>query len=491
MTNLRLQASAVLADSNNYYDLTGGTLTLASSTLTIELSLEDAAALKLQPGLAKNGTGGGDAFLSFPYDTAYDLAGNPLPAISPSAARAVDAIINDTVRPTLDGFIFDRSQPEAAYVTLLFSEPVDVVTTASLGDTLIVGASDPVSVTGLNFTGITVQSRFASRDGVSHRLTGGTVVRTVLNQVTIALLPEDLLAMQLTFGLIRSKQSTYFAILEGIVTDLAGNTLIAYLDGAALPCTTYIKDTTPPYIVTSTLDLNSATVEFLASEPIILGTVDASALTIQLRDPSGPNSHYTLSSLSYPSDPDSLSRTVVINLAQSDQDQLKSRSPLGTSRFYTWLTFFPSLMEDTSQNAIARVTRASPLQVTSFLQDVTRPTVLHYRLDMNVQTLDLRFSEAVQPASLDLNQLLIQTVPTRRFGSYIVLNGSLVTLGTGAASGQLTLSIDDDTMAFMKFSGIGLDLLSSYLSWSDVFVSDSSGNYLAPFWDASVYGENS
>lgn len=53
----------------------------------------------------------------------------------------------------------------------------------------------------------------------------------------------------------------------------------------------------------------------------------------------------------------------------------------------------------------------------------------------------------------------------------------------------LRISLSEDTFRFLQFSGIGYDLLSSYLVWTDVFVSDNKGNYLLPFWDASVFGK--
>ena len=48
-------------------------------------------------------------------------------------------------------------------------------------------------------------------------------------------------------------------------------------------------------------------------------------------------------------------------------------------------------------------------------------------------------------------------------------------------------TLDSDTAAYMKFYGIGSSNHSSWLSFSDVFVSDNIGSAL-PKWDASVFG---
>ncbi len=38
------------------------------------------------------------------------------------------------------------------------------------------------------------------------------------------------------------------------------------------------------------------------------------------------------------------------------------------------------------------------------------------------------------------------------------------------------------------YTHLGYDVGYIYLSWSDTFVSDNSGNFLPPSWDNSVFG---
>ena len=445
------------------------------STLTITLSTTDAAAIKLTDGLAKNTS---TTFMSFEFYTAQDMAGNQLPAVTTSAALPFSALEADTTPPLLDAFIFDVSNPEQTLMHLIFSEPVDVDV--------------------ITFTDIAVQSRFASRDGVSYQLTGGSIVSTSLFTVVVALLSTDVTAMKLIPGLIRSKQSTYLAVNAGMTVDLAGNALLPYLDGAALSCQSFVRDKSPPEITQSIFNANDGTLTFVFNEPVLLATVDVSALTIQLSAALGGlslvsfgnnDARYSLTTMSTVSFPTTLSKTMIIILAQSDLDELKGRYPLLSSREHTWFSYTPLLVEDTSQNSITQVRATAPVQATNFILDTTRPTVRTYTLDMNTLIVSLLFSESIKTSTVQLSELTIQSIETRRFGSHSVLNESTFTVGAGAGSNLLKVRIGENTAAYMKLYGIGATQSQSYLSWSDNFIADNSDNYLAPLWDGSVLGE--
>lgn len=456
----------------SFYCLTDSTPTIDVSTLTLTLSAADASAIKLTPDLADSVA---NTFLSFEFFTAQDITGNQLPAISTAAARQFDSLAIDTVPPTLDAFTFDPSRPGSTLLTLVFSEPVR----ADL----------------LDMRNFVMQSRYASRDGVRYELTGGTVISSSLNSVTVELLPSDVTAMKLIPGLIRTRESTYLLVAAGSTTDLAGNPLIAHLDGSALKCQNYLRDLSPPAIVQSLFDLNAGTITFVFNEPVIRSTVDVSALTIQLPATAGAtgllsfgntNSKYTLSTLSYVSDAGLLSETVVIILAQTDQDELKNRFPLVSSLAFTWFSFSQLFVEDTVHNSITAVRSTAPVQATGYVTDTTRPTITWYALDMNKQLVTLTFSEGIQASSVDLNQLNMQNIEARRFGKFVYLNESTYSVGAGAASNTLKIRLSDATITFMKINDIGTNAFQSFLCWTDKFVSDHSGNYLSPVWDGSV-----
>jgi len=479
---------------------------LATASITVDLGDEDAAVLKLFPSLLGSLN---TSYLSYEYFTAQDVAGNQLPSVSTRVARPFDAYVNDTIRPTLERFTFDLSDPSATRMTLDFSEPVFAS-----------------SLEEFSLLNITVQSRFASRDGVSYRLTGGSIVSAYLDTVVVELLPEDVTSMKLIAGLIRTKQSTYLVVGDGMTSDLAGNPLEAYLDGAALSCFRYVPDRTPPQIISSRLDMDAGLLLFNFSEPIDLSTVDVTQLRVQLQYiPSDAieTSRYSLSSFSTVSDPTSLSTSLQIILATVDQDELKYRYPMTSAKAFTWLSYSSLFLKDVSMNGIEHVNRAQAIQITEYQADETLPQVTTYTLDMDRGLVTLVLSESVLPASILLDQLTLQDVATRRFGKLRTLSlplpSSATTAGTAtttttttttttpgsvrereenaadgvevgrrALSNTITVTLSVDALNDMKFDRIGATVASSLLSWTDNFVSDNAGNYLAPYWDAQEFG---
>ena len=59
---------------------------------------------------------------------------------------------------------------------------------------------------------------------------------------------------------------------------------------------------------------------------------------------------------------------------------------------------------------------------------------------------------------------------------------------SGVQSVYLYIALDADTAAFIKYYGIGTGNFSSWLSFSDTFVSDNMDTFAEPKWDGSIYG---
>lgn len=477
--NLQLQAVRDLSSHSSpgslFYTLVDSAVAeRALNTLTLQLGPIDAQQIKLHPLIGKNSW---NTFLSLTFGTARDIEGNYLPSISENGALQATSLLNDNVRPVLTGFDLDLSSPSGeAFLVFYFSEPVSI---------------DPLSL--LN---VTVQTRFASREGIQYQLSGGTVVSAVGSVMTVRLLDDDVTAMKLISGLIRSRQSTYLVILSDFATDLAGNSVVPYLDGNALACTNYIADTTPPEVLVAIMNVNRGTIKFEMSEPIVLGTVDPTALTVQLSrvvtkasvDEFGNIiNFYTLGEGTTVTQDTLLSLTVEINLSSEDQNQLKSRNPLISSLEFSYFSYLATLMTDFVGNTITAVRSSNALLAGRYQVDVTPPTLLKYALDLQSNVILLEFSETVLGTSVDMEQLVVQNIPTRRFGQFTALGDAGFSVGAAGDSVHLTVKLTEDTVTFMKFYGIGRDFNSSYLSWSDVFVSDPAGNFLLPYWDRSVF----
>ncbi len=463
------------------YRLTGGTISQSLNTLIIVFNSADANSLKLNSHFVKNVS---NTFISIEYKAGTDLSGNYLESIPSNDARAVDTFIPDTSRPELLGFTLDLNHPDGTnYLTLKFNEPMKVTT--------------------LNITDITVQSRFAQRDGVFYKLTGGYLRNSDSDTIVIELLSIDVLNMKLTPGLIRKKQSTYLIYSENMVTDLFGNKVLPEVDGYAFACTTFVADTNPPEIVYAKINMTEESITFTMNEPTVLGTIDVTKLSVQskpgeivgsneestISSPDIDFIRYTISNQSSVIITSTLSTEFKIQLAPQDIDSLKSLYPMTKDIHTTWFQINSNFLFDFVGNSIKTIFPRAPHRADVFVEDEIRPEVLKYELDMNSHKLSLVFSEAVFKESLNLSEIVIQSASTRRFGSSIALTNCSFSVGVLGRSKRVEIDVDHATMVFMKYHGIGSAIDSSWLAYSDVFVLDYRRNRLMPAWDGSVIGE--
>jgi len=440
-----------------------------SAEIVISLTTADATTLKLRPGLAKNVT---STFISIEYGSMADFAGNFFNAIGPSHARELDVFIPDTIRPQLLSFLVDMSSNEDVRLVLTFSEPVLSGSLRLDNDT------------------ITLQSRYFSLYFPRYTITGGVVSSSDGIEQTIHLLAEDVAAIKKIAGLMRTKQSTYMIISHMAVTDLAGNHLIPYVDGLALACKTYIPDIDPPRILSTELDWNKGTLLLSLTEPVNLTAVYFPGLTFQSKIFSSRTSYSLTSTSSSVSHAGSypLDDQVIIILGAADLNSIRSRYPLCATHENSWISFTSLFLRDFVGNYIHRVAAETPLLVSAYFADITRPTMLRYEQDMQNGKVYLTFSESVKTTSVNLSQIVQQNDTIRRFGVSIALNGSQYTVGSDAASIQMVITFSESILNYLKFYGIGYAPGYTFLSWSDTFVSDNSGNGLAPTWDSSVVG---
>jgi len=196
-----------------------------------------------------------------------------------------------------------------------------------------------------------------------------------------------------------------------------------------------------------------------------------------------------------------------VNIITFLQNAIRSRYPLCATHESSWISFSKLFLQDFVGNYIYPVTSDSSLlvrivakiysysfsvlslvQVSAYFADITRPTVLQYVQDMQNGKVYLTFSESVKATSVNLSQIVLQNDTVRRFGVFIVLSDSQYSVGLDAESTQMVITFSENTLNYLKFYGIGYATGYSYLSWSDTFVSDNSGNGLAPSWDSSVVG---
>ncbi|RYH29624.1 hypothetical protein EON65_07865 [archaeon] len=471
LSSITLQSAANnTLGSTLSYRLTGGTIAASLNLITIELAQVDASAIKLNTGLGDDLS---TSYFSILFGSMADFGGNYLPSIAASSARQFDAYVVDTFRPVLKNFRLDLSQ-EIAVLTLYFSEPVQV----SL----------------MNVTSIVLQSRYASRDGASFRLTGGTIISPDSDTVLIEILHSDFIAMKLIPGLIRRKQSTYIVFGTDLAMDLLSNSIIDIPDGRAKACSSYIADTTPPIVQNVLIDMNLDRITILFDEPVNLTSIDPSALTIltaQVNDIAPLlATQYSLTQTSsvLGANGDQLSMTVVIQLSRYDADQISNRAPLAISLATSFISFTPALGTDFVGNNASPIVPANAVQVSAYVADTTQSVVDNFVLDMNQGTVALTLSKAITLSSLNLTEIKLQAVGNRRFGAYVDLDSAHPELSITVNETLLTLSLSQSIVKELKFKGIGQTEETSYLAWTQHFAKDTAGNILTPAFDGSIFG---
>jgi hypothetical protein len=465
---LQSGAGSLSSTSIRSYRLTTGTVVqeLNESFVAVQLlfSETDLTSLKLDVSLATNAS---SSYLSVGYHGAQDMVGNSLPLILPENARNVDQFIADSASPLLLSFSLNMNTGE---MKLHFSEPVEAAT---------VRPSE-----------IILQSRYSQGTTSALQLSNHSeVVPTNGLTITIFLSDQDIFSIKNTHNLARKASSTYLRAPSTMATDLAGNPMVPILDGLALPVTTFVPDSTRPQIWKIFLDMTAEVLAIHLSELVETASVDVSAISIHESSVNSESS-YTLEGSGSSSDDvitsDEFSSILEIQLSTTDLNNLKARYPLGSSAEFTYFSVQEFLCHDVYQNPLTPIPISSPVRVSGYQSDTVPPQLVSYTLDMDLELIELQFSEVIPLSSIHLAEGILQQTETKRYGSSV--NFSTFEILTKSESSLLTLQIDRTTVNEMKWNGIGISSSVSYLSWGSSFVSDADGNTIAPLWDGSVLG---
>eukprot|EP01041_Mallomonas_annulata_P003287 gene3287-6514_t len=461
-TNMRIQQSALsMAVSRKLSG--GGFVQVSKETLSVQMVLTDSSYIKLTPHLAK---GRGDSYISFTLNTVADMAGNFITIQSAYGAQQVDVYTNDTLSPRLVTFGLNMN---TGILVMNFSEPVL--------------ASDNI----FNTSDIIFQSRFLKSQGYSYVLTGGTLLSPSGWNIVIQLTQKDLVAIKNTPTLCRVRQNTYIRISSKLTTDTSGNAMTTIPDGASMLCSKFVADSVSPTVVAITLDMAAGVISVIMSELIPKASIAVTAVTL-LSSNTNDGEVYVLSTASLITSKSLFMSTINITISIDDLNTIKARVPLASSVATSWFAFASSFCKDTFGNPVQSIPSYAPMPVDTYIVNSVRPAVLSYKINMDAEYIEIRFSESIARNTIDLAQIIIQDNKVRRFGSSTNLTLAAASTGTDKDGGLLDIALDVATLTFMKYEGIGLNGTTSMLTWGKTFVADSAGNYLLPLWDGSIYG---
>jgi hypothetical protein len=458
LTNLKIQWKS--DDSREYLLLSGGTINQIRNVLNISLSSADAERIKLNRLLVTNET---NSFMSIAFNSLEDYNGNYLSSIPTTSARVFDFFVADVVHPILKSFDLSMNSGE---LTLIFSEPVQ---------------SD------LRTEQIRLQSRFFAVDGISYTLDLGIVKTSDGIRQIVDLTQAGVNDIKLINSLARTAASCFLIAGNTTAQDMSGNSLVSVVDGSALLVNAFLGDVTPPGIITMGLDANAEQLRVTFDD--LMHVILTDARGAQVRRSADPSSEqYSLSFESAAVLTVPFSSSITVQLSAADSNTLKYRFPLASSQVSTNFLVSTIFAKDVYTNAVQPIPLSSLKNADFYIVDSTPPVLLSFTLNMNAGTMQLQFTETTKQPSFNFDGLTIQSTFLRRFGNDTTLSGSSATVRPDAASTYVDVVIATDVLNSMKRQGIGISVSTSYMSWTDEFVTDVAGNYAPPVLDGSISG---
>lgn len=298
----------------------------------------------------------------------------------------------------------------------------------------------------------------------------------------------DFIRIKSTRGLARSSFTVFLTADSHLVVDLAGNYMFTIFNSASLSVTTFTPLSIQLQPVSMTLNIDAYSLTITYSDYVDLTSIYPRAIIFQANSNS-LNDAYTLSALSSAASSTGFAISIEINIDVSDMNAMKSLYPLISDKIHSYVSYTSNLGVDWFGNSLLSVNASNAFQITSFIPNLTPPSVQRYTIDMNEGVIELILSETVNVMSANLYDINLQSLPSIRFAAFTNLIGATVLSGSGSLSNVLHIQLTNDTLIYLKYNHIANALTTSYLTFSPGFISDFSGLGISPAYDSSVYGK--
>ena len=222
--------------------------------------------------------------------------------------------------------------------------------------------------------------------------------------------------------------------------------------------------------------MNTGVLTLTFSEPVNGNTFDPTQLTLQSSHTSSAV-NYTLSDVYAASSSVTISSVITLLLTPSDTDEIKASTQLATFVGNTFLSLTASTVQDVSGFQVVPVPPSNAIQVAVFTSDFTQPQLVSFGLDLDMGFLQLSFSEAVDPSTLDPTGITLQSSPAPAATSFSLTGGSAVAVSF--AEIMLVLTRADANM-LRQLQGLATSVADTYLALTSATTLDYSGNSLVP-----------
>ena len=431
------------------YQLTGGTtLSPDGAEVRIALSPNDMNGLQSRPDLASDA---GDTWIVVSANAASDVTYQQTRA--QEVVVQASLVVPDEAPPVLSAFDIDFNNNT---MSLVFSEPV--------------------AISSLQLTQLTVVSSRSGAPFVSYSITGGNIHPIALAasaEVVFNLTEADIAFLKGSNDIATNASNVFLTADAGLAEDTSGTPNLVLDTDAAVEVRNLVDDTTHPELISFTLDMDSGEVVLSFSDVVDATTFDVSGLTFQGQNNRVPLEWHTLSTASSLSSTDN-SFSITVFLGNDDLNRIKQIRTLATSLDDTYLTVSAFLVDDLAGIDLTAITDGKALLASRFTRDRQDPVLERWTLDMDASQLILTFSEVVDITTLDVTRLRIQPLQNTVSGYSLTGYNQLIPADADRVVAiQLSRA---DSNAIKLDTGLGTGRHNSYLSFSSDTVNDMNSN---------------
>ena len=367
--------------------------------VVVDIDIVDLNEIKRNQQLAQSRD---STYVSFMSTAIRDMNDNSVNAISTFSARQVNNHTADTTSPTLEAFHLDMDE---GILYLTFDETVDVST--FMFDTIQLLSSMNVTVAMLEMGVFT--------------LTGGTQLTGDTHEPSIQLTLQDQYSIKLLTNLATSFNDTFLVIDMDTIDDMQVPPNPVNMLVLPIPADNYTEDTTPPEVDSFSVDLNLGIMSFIFNEPVNASSINFDRITLQSSDTGNPSSVYRLTG-GYTNSSDG--RFINVIFSDDDLNNIKRIEDLYISQDTSYVRFDYDTIRDMADNEITALAPTEAIGTSAYIEDMTRPALIAFDLDLTGEVLTLYFRETVDYMSLNVSAItLLQDFNATGFNDSYRLTG--------------------------------------------------------------------
>lgn len=409
----------------------------------IQLTRHDLNNLKREENVAIDSD---TTFVYFRYPIVYDMAGIGVEVIPRSNTFPVGKFTPDPRAPILEAFDVNM---DLGLLTLRFNETVNASSLITSYITLQAN-KNITQLTDIEFE--------------THTLAiSNTLEQTDEPTLTVQFTVDDFNEIKKK-RVCRESTSCFLSFLDDMVRDMDGKPVIGISSVSAQQVRNFTFDVTAPQLLQFVeIDLNNGTLVLEFSETVNVNSFDFTAITLQdfFRM---PRHKLTLTG------GESLSEngtTVTVQLNSVDHHLLLQDDSICSDINNCWIILDAYSIDDMNGNGNAPVLDGDALDAAYFRDDVTKPYLEVFSLDMDSAILRLTFSEPVRGSTLDVSQIFIQ--PSSNSTEFVALVDS-TTESVNSHTVVIDLSLSDyNRIRITEFAKTEND---TYLSMTDSAIFD-------------------